>query len=157
MHFKDFCTERHLVMSFWADFEINKISLESAQKPITRWRSAQKLLVHFIVCRYSGTHVGIMGAGRPPPARPGGGGGPRPGAVGAGRGWPDGGCGLLTGGGCRRASLGRGDGGAPILETKKCLLDLTGYLLDVSHRPTLGTNGRAYATCSVADLHIQSH
>ena len=30
------------------------------------------------------THVGIMGAGRPgPPARPGGGGGPRPGAVGA--------------------------------------------------------------------------
>ena len=61
-----------------------------------------------------------MGAGRPgPPARPGGGGGPRPGAVGAWRGGPAGGP-LLTGGGCRRGSFGRGDGGASdILELSK--------------------------------------
>ena len=61
-----------------------------------------------------------MGAGRPgPPARPGGGGGPRPGAVGAWRGGPAGGP-LLTGGGCRRGSFGRGDGGASdILELWK--------------------------------------
>ena len=61
-----------------------------------------------------------MGAGRPgPPARPGGGGGPRPGAVGAWRGGPAGGP-RLTGGGCRRGSFGRGDGGASdILELWK--------------------------------------